>query len=370
MTRPLKILGICDVSVGYGSPEIAAIMHDLANCDWVSGAQLIEPDEPDRPPIPNAPHAFQIRRIDGTGLPPQSLSWTRHFVAESAKIVNWESPDILIIFGGAVFASLALLKKRPKCIIYFAYEQIADLPAETLAAHRALLPDMDLVVTPSIRRLIHDATLLDVWPREVHSIRNVADVAYPHVPSVQSADIRNAEIIWCGSLDRTRTFAGHFLSPELSDIQFRMFGRLRDLDGLGAALAAAPNITHHGLVDAVTLSSAVASAAYSVVWWNPANSFGHLHLASNRFFTAIQLGTPPLCGPHPQCLEVARRFDCAIVMDDWSRDAFIAAARRAMDMFGTDAYAAMVSRCADAREHGINWPAQSRGLATAIKAAA
>lgn len=367
MARALNLLGICDVSVGYGSPEITALMHDLACCDWIASAHLIEADEPDRPPASAMPDSYRLTRIHGAGLPAQSLSWTRHFINQSAKIANESRPDILILFGGAVFPVVALLDFRPQSLVYHAYEQIADLPAETLAAHQALLGEVDLVITPSVRRLIHDASFLGTWPKAVHTMYNAADVAYPNTLTPKPNRSHEPYLLWCGALDRNRTFADYFFSPELSDIRIDMYGRLQDDNGLRQALVSAPNISHHGIVPADRLHNAVAQAAYSIVWWNPANSYGHLHLASNRFFSSIQMGTPSLCAPHPQCLEIARRFDCAIVMEDWSREAFVASARRAVDLFGTDAYDAMVSRCHDARDSGLNWPHQSQGITAAIR---
>lgn len=367
MNMRVNALGICDVSIGYGSPEIVALMHDLAECDWVASARLLEADEPDRPPITPTNFSFALERIDSHGLPPQTLSWTRHTIQQAARIANKTRPDLIVLFGGAIFPVVALLEYRPRSIIYHAYEQISDLPAETLAAHRLFLEEVNLVITPSIRRLIYDATFLETWPRSVYSMFNVADVAYPSSNIRISEPIREAYLVWCGSLDSQLTFAHHFLSPEISDIRIEMYGRLKKDGILSAALGVSPNITHHGIVPADELRMAISHAAYSVVWWNPANSYGHLHLASNRFYSAIQIGTPPLCGPHPQCLEISRRYDCAIVMEDWSREAFVAAARRAMDLFGTDAYDALVERCHEASAGGLNWKAQSDGMLAAIR---
>lgn len=367
MGQSVSILGICDVSVGYGSPEIPAIIHDLANCDWTGDVHLVEPDEPDRPPPPGRPQTYRRSRIDACGLPPQSLSWTRHFIFKSAQIANRDKPDVLVLFGGAIFPVLSLLKEKPASVIYHAYEQIADLPAEALAAHKALLGEVDLVTTPSIRRLIHDATYLNLWPRAVHTIYNVADVAYPDCPKTEERP-SDFGLVWCGTLDRKRTFADFFLASGLEDIPIDMYGRIVDTGGLEDAIAALPRLTHHGVVPADALSAALARAAYSIVWWNPANSYGHLHLASNRFFSAIQKGTPPLCAPHPQCLEIAERYGCALVMEDWTEEAFVAAVHKARDMFGTDAYDALVRGCRDACEDGINWAAQSRDMISAIRA--
>lgn len=363
----VSVLGISDVSVGYGSPEIVALMHDLAECDWVASARLLEADEPDRPHITGGHFSFELERIGAHGLPPQSLSWTRHTIREAARIANNTRPDVLILFGGAIFPVIALLNYRPRSIVYHAYEQISDLPAETLAAHRVFLREVNLVTTPSIRRLIHDAVFLGMWPRSVCTMFNVADVAYLASDVKVAKPPRQAYLVWCGSLHSQRTFAYHFLSPEISDIRIEMYGRVEDNEHLRAALDLSPNIKHHGIVPANDLHAAVLQAAFSVVWWNPANSYGHLHLASNRFFTAIQMGTPPLCGPHPQCLEIARRFDCAIVMEDWSQESFVSAARRAMDLFGTDAYDVLVERCLDASASGLSWKAQSQRIIAAIR---
>lgn len=356
------------MSVGYGSPEVAAIMHDLGRRDDTD-AVLLEPDEADRPPLDANPDwAFNLQRISADGIPSQTLSWTRHFQAAARKEIQRIKPDILIIFGGSVFGTLALLDPLPPTIIYHAYEQIADLHAETLQAHKLFLEDVDLVMTPSLSRLAYDCQILGTWPKTVHGLRNVADVAYPvETPRVSASD-KLKHFIWCGNLSRKRTFADFFLGKPAEDFPLQMYGRVSNEEGddLNECVSAAPHLTHYGIVAAGELSAAVARAAFSLVWWNPQNSVGHYHLASNRFYTALQLGTPSICGPHPQCIEINKRYDCAIIMENWTPEAYITASRRATDMLGTSAYDNLLQNCADARHDGVNWPSQSTGIISAI----
>ena len=45
------------------------------------------------------------------------------------------------------------------------------------------------------------------------------------------------------------------------------------------------------------------------------------YAAPNKFFDAIACGTPPICAPHPQCVEVIRKWRCGLLVDDWSSEA-------------------------------------------------
>ena len=368
MTSQSRLIAVSDVSLDYGSPEIAALTDALSGHYGTRGL-LLEPDETDRPPsAPRDTRHFDVRRL-GSGLPSQTLSWRRDFLWRARQIIEAEKPDILFVCGGAVFPVLAALKHRPAQVIYFAYEQIADLAEPDQRAHTAMLADCDLVITPSPRRLIRDCETVSAWPRRVTGIVNSADVAYPEPITALPSGERNGRFFWCGALHRTRSFADWFLSDALSPFRIDLFGRISDPDPdpLRAGIEERDHLHHHGLVPADALNRARAESAFSLIWWNPENSFGHYHLASNRFFTSVCAGVPPIVGPHPQCVAYARRHDCAIVMDDWTLDALTRAMQQAADLYGSSAYDALVQRCLDARED-IGWAVQRDQVLSALRA--
>jgi glycosyltransferase involved in cell wall biosynthesis len=361
------VIGVSDVSLGYGSPEVPAIFALVCEAAGAHGL-LLEPDEADRPDVDRLGHPqFAVERVR-SGLPSGTTAWRREFLRAAMLRIEAARPDALVIFGGASFLLRAALKHRPRRIIYHAYEQICDLPPDDQEAHRAFLPDADLVIAPEPHRLAHDCTRLGVWPRRWAGVLNSADVAFPGPILRRPPGARNGRFLWSGALDRRRTFAHWLWSPALSEFGIDLYGRISDPDpaAVEAAIAACPNLDRKGLVAAADMNRARAAYAFSLAWWNPANSFGHLHLCSNRFFTSICAGVPPICGPHPQCVAIARRHDCAIVMDDWTEEALARAMARAMSIYGSDRYDRMVANCVEAAETALGWPRQADALRPAL----
>ena len=52
------------------------------------------------------------------------------------------------------------------------------------------------------------------------------------------------------------------------------------------------------------------------------------------------------------------RYDCGIVLDDWSLDAFLRGTKHALDLFGTPRYDELVANCRLAAERELNWDVQ------------
>lgn len=358
MTR--RIVGLSDVAIDYGSPEVTALFHDIcvvANCAGL----LIEPDEHDRPPVIRQPkRAFELCRLQSK-LKSHSIAWRREYIYNAAKLINQQKPDILFLFGGVTVPVVNFLRNRPRCIVYHAYEQIADLAAEDITSHRQYIEKFDLVTTPNIHRLLFDCKTMDVWPEDIVTMYNAADVYYPEPTHTLPAGERNGRFLWMGTLDRKRTFADYFYSDRLAGFQLDVVGRVTDpqAEELTIRLKNCANIRFWGLVPPEILNRMRAKAAFSLVWWNPHNSYGHLHLASNRFFVSLAAGVPPVCGPHPQCIQIAERFDCAIIMKDWTLGALVEAMETALSMYGTPAYFELVKRCLLAAEHELSWRSQS-----------
>jgi glycosyltransferase involved in cell wall biosynthesis len=118
------------------------------------------------------------------------------------------------------------------------------------------------------------------------------------------------------------------------------------------------SVRYHGLLEADDLVRRRREYAYSIVMWNPTISDNHLYAAPNRLFTSIQAGVPPIVAPHPQCRIMVDRYDCGLVMRDWSFEAFHDALRLGMKLYGTSRYAELVENCRRAAATELNWDAQ------------
>lgn len=365
-----QIIGISDVSVGYGSPEVPALMDSVCRTLGRRGL-LIEPDEISRPPVTlDWSPAFDLQRIP-SNFPDHTPAWHRQFQGGALRMVERHRPDVLIVFGSSVFSSLLGLSHRPKHIIYHAYEFISNLSEHDLAAHRFLLAEVDLVITPEIDRLIIDVEALEAYPRNVAAIYNVADVVHPKPIRRLPADQRNGRFLWFGTLHRTQAYADYFTMPQVRDIEFDLFGRITDPDAQGVAhtLLEAPNLRYFGVAPAEELNARRAENIFSLVWWNPELNPGAYYLASNRFFTSVQAGVPPICGPHPQCVDLIERYGCGLVMDDWSPTSFERSLREALRIYSSPVYAEMVANCEKATAEQFSWEIQYKRIEPKIKAA-
>jgi hypothetical protein len=98
--------------------------------------------------------------------------------------------------------------------------------------------------------------------------------------------------------------------------------------------------------------------AFSIVMWNPNISDGHHFVSPNRLFSSIQAGVPPVVAPHPQCRMIVDRYDCGVVMRDWSFESFHLALKKCMKIYGTSRYADLVANCRRAADAELNWDKQ------------
>jgi len=365
-----SVIGISDVSVGYGSPEVPALMDSICKTVGARGL-LIEPDEINRPPIAMTwSPEFNLCRVMSK-FPDHSPPWHRHFQASALREVERHKPDMLVIFGSSVFSSLMGLSFWPKCVVYHAYEFISNLSAHDLAAHHCLLSKCDLVITPEVERLIIDCEKVRAHPTSMAAIYNVADVSYPSPIRRLPADQRNGRLVWYGTLHRTQAFADYFIMDEVRSFEFDLFGRITDpnADDVAAKISSTPNLRYFGVVSSEELNHRRAENTFSLVWWNPEMGPGAYYLASNRFFTSVQAGVPPICGPHPQCVDLVERYGCGLIMDDWSPTNFLRTLRIARRIYGTSAYREMVANCNHAADEEFNWEHQYKRIESRVKAA-
>lgn len=362
------IIGISDVSIGYGSPEVPALMDSLCKMLGKRGL-LIEPDEIARPPLKlEWDAAFDLHRV-ASAYPDHSTVWHNHFLTSAVELVRRHDPELVVIFGSPSFSVLAALPKWPQKVIYHAYELISSLSSRELEAHRHLLDRVDLIITPEVNRLIVDLEAISTYPSNIAAIYNVADVSYPAPILSLPPDQRNGRFVWYGTLHRRQAFADYFVDPAIRDIGIDIFGRITDPQAaeIGARIRNCSNLHYFGVVPGAELNARRAHNTFSILWWNPELNPGAYYLASNRFFTSLQAGLPVICGPHPQCVDLINRHGCGLVMDDWSFASFERTLREATEIYGSPVYTDMVDGCLSAARNDFNWEAQFARLAPRIR---
>jgi hypothetical protein len=366
----MRVAGVSDVSIGYGSPEVPALMHSLCRMLGVRG-ELIEPDEIARPPITLDWDAqFDLVRIPSRFID-HSRAWHGHYLSSAARRLNRTRPDVVVVFGGSVFPITLLFRWKPPTIIYHAYEFISNLSHHGRMAHTMMLPKVDLMIAPDCERLIIDLQALRAEPRKTAAIYNVADVDFPNPVLTSPAAARNGHFLFFGTLHRRHCFAQYFWDPALAEFRFDICGRITDPEPhvVRDHLVGAKNVSYHGVLPAAQLNRLRANFSYSLVWWNPEINPGFFYVPSNRLFTSIQAHVPLVTAPHPQCVTLIKRYGCGLVSADWSINSLASAFREARDLMGTAKYDAMVAGCRDAVETEINWDAQFDRLAPKLQKA-
>lgn len=355
----IKIVGVSDVSVGYGSPQIPRLIGSLAE-HYDSTALILEPDQSDKQPLKTPPHRCHLERVRTAAHPHTELG-RRQFVAATTRRLNALRPDVLVLFCTYTLPVLAGLRRKPRFTIYHSLESILSYGPLDVRLNGHLANQIDLVIFPEENRARLDGQRCGLLHRPMLVMYNVRNERRFEPSPVAG---RTDKLLYSGTLDRDQTLAEYFLRPELAGVPMDIYGQTtgRDRDGLKAALRAASGaVRYHGYVPAATLDGVRGQYGYSIVLWAP-NNENQYYAAPNKFFDAIADGIPPIVAPHPQCKLFIDRYGCGILMDDWGFPAFLKAVKRARSLFGTSEYDRMVAGCGRAVEREVNWPAQFEKL--------
>lgn len=182
--------------------------------------------------------------------------------------------------------------------------------------------------------------------------------------SALAPDRRNGRLLYQGTIDAERTCAHYYAEPDLQDVAIDLFGSIQgrarvETERLFGNLCG--QVRYLGYVDGATLARLRRPYVFNIVFWNPVDE-NFLYACPNKFFEGIADGIPPITAPHPQCVQLTDRYDCGIVMRDWSFQAFSASLHEAMDMQGTAAYERMARGCREAVDAELNWDKQFERL--------
>lgn len=354
--RP-RLMGVSDVSTGYGSPQIPLFMHSLQVHYAGAATLLVEPNQPERPPRGERFPDLGVRRLP-TLTHPHSSAGRIEYVGRAAEAVDDYRPDVLVVFCSYSLPVLFRLRRRPPFVIYYR--------TEFSPAYGAL----DIEMNGHIGSLVD----LVIDPEENRAAREIEVCGYTGVPGVVMYNCcndtrrrppipprrRNGRLIYQGTIDGKRTFAGYYLDPRLSDQPIDLFGwvtgpdrgqletALRDLIG---------SVRYFGVKDYRVLARLRRKYAYGLVSWNPLDD-QHRYSCPNKFFELIADGVPPVTAPHPQPRKLVERYRCGLLMRDWSFEGFHEAVLEASRVYGTADYEDLVRNCRRAVQEELNWQTQ------------
>ena len=356
LSRPRMAL-ISDVSLGYGTPQLLRMADSFAT---IFGAEvhIFEPDEPERRPVDVRQHtrapSIHITRIYTTAHP----HWRQgriEYCAQVAERVRALAPDILLFATMYGIAILDHLDTSRMLKIFYCLEDV-DPHYEYLFP---LVRRCDIMIFPEDNRARLYLERLGSPARDpdVLLIYNTSDRSEWTEP----AD-RIDRVFYGGTFHRTVTFADYFLHRDLAALPVDIYGIIRGFEDSSAVINrldghdGGPKFCGYQQSDDAFFQL-LSRYLYSIVIWNPDRE-DRLYAAPNKFFDAIACGVPPIAAPHPQCVELIRKWKCGILMDDWSFGSFRDALERARRAAKSDYYRELAANCRRAMQEELSWDRQ------------
>lgn len=311
------------------------------------------------------------RYPEGKPRPPETLLPPAYSDVRAQRAAAWLDafrPDLLVCTHEMYLEAIVNARHQPRHIVYYAFELPGGTDGTAFRSscwdeHAALAPRISLVLYPeSARRRYYEqlfrwenlpaATIYNARPLKVSAPK-------PHAA-------RNDRVLLQGSLGAEKNFINYLVQRSSRRPHIDVYGVLhswnRDQDQARIILSDRHLATKHGFsycgfLDNETMSRRRRNYAFVFVSWNP-TSFDALHACPNKFFESIADGVPPIAAPHPQCREIIEKYDCGILLRDWSLSAFEEGLRQAQEMFGTKRYRELVANCRRAHETRLCWDKQ------------
>lgn len=357
MTKQPLIVAVADASLGFGSPQIPEFMRALRG-HYGGDAVILEPDAFEKPPRHDLYPDLKIERLH-TGVHPYAPEGRIHYLLAAAKRIDQLKPDVLVVFCTFCLPVLFKLRRRPKFVIYHSIESIVFYGERDLEMNRAAAPWIDLVIFPEENRAARDLERCEFHGLPIVEMLNSANPRSSK-DRIVPPDRRNGRMISQGAIEWAQTFPEYYLRAEAQRLPVDLYGPIGGPDAARLAQelgAMRKNVRYHGVVDLQRLAEIRRNYCYSIVIWTPMVERA-LFAPSNKFYEAIADGVPPITAPHPQHKQLVERYGCGIVMDDWSYESFYRALRRALRLYGTPDYGAMVENCRIAVDEELNWEHQ------------
>ncbi len=265
---------------------------------------------------------------------------------------------------------------KPKVTVYYSIESIIQYGKPDIHLNRMLRKKIDLILWPEENRMQRDSDRC--WFEGIASLL-VLNASNPSTSAdaVQPVASRLKRIINQGTLGTKETFSHYFLRPEILRLPIDIFGPLVDSESRQLERYAATNreqpkwvqTVYHGRVGLAQLARVRRLRAFLICIWSPAEERG-LYAPSNKFFEAVADGVPPITAPHPQHVRLVEKYDCGILLDDWSFVSLRRGLLTALRIFGTPRYSQLVENCRRAVRLELNAEAQFGRAARAIAALA
>lgn len=313
--------------------------------------------------------SVEIRRIETRAPAYEERFWIEYNMA-IRRILREERPDIIVITEAGVMPAVLTSGIRPKQLVYFFEQSLAQQVGRSGAKHfdLNLMGDgmVSLIVTPEIDRARREFAKLGWADKSVVEFLQVSPkrvlVRQPgQVGGLDQSDscrfIRIADL----SIDAMTDYLldlpdeysidllGRCRTDEAHQMRERVSAEKREMHYLG-------NPPRSGKAEFWERYD------FSIHMQRPTD-IDALHACSADFFESIVSGVPVISAPHPQYSRIIDRYGCGFVMRDWSQAALQAAVDAARHARKSDVYAQLQDGCLAAVAEELNWDAQFKKLA-------
>ena len=363
-----RVLVLSDVSLGFAVPQIHLLARSLAD-EFQAETLIVEPDMKGRRDLVEV-DGVQIHRIS-TRMPPHDMMFCIEYAQAARRIYRSFAPDVLVTLNAGVLPPLLLEARRPAAVVYYMLESLDHQMVHGgrlfYDINRMAAPFIDLILVPEHRRFLLDKARLG-WPDiPVVEVLNVSPEPKPGT-SVTRAGRR---FLYAGTLSR-ESGIDFLLDDRLAGIDIDMAGPVdlpdaRKFVERFVGKSGEAQKRYLGLLPHCQILEMLPSYTYRLVMWK-ADNVNTYYASPNKFFESIAHGVPPVCTPSPQICDIIRKYQCALLSDDWGVASFCHAMWDAMMIAGTPTYDNLVANCARAREAEINWPHQFDKVRAALAA--
>lgn len=353
----MKICLLSYTALGYGTPQIVYILKSLEafyekKAEIFVYEPLCYPTHPStKRDYPN--YLFCEAQLDSA------------FYSNAVKWIETTRPSLLIITHYKFFGALLESKFKPKSVLYWEFESPFEDWAplqKDIDNYSRIEPLLDLAIYPEKNRLRFLNPNL--------KLKNTKKIfAYNSSPNnliniQKNLSKLNGKILVQGGLHADANLANFIINRKNTKLPIDMFGAsyYNTLspdahwyaylhDDLCKARA---NYSYNGLLKYNELIAIRPHYNYMLILWKPDN-INRRYACPNKFFEAIASGVVPITGPHPQCVEIIKKYNCGIVMEDWTQQSFDKSLKIATQILNTKKYKELRDNCIYAHKKELNW---------------
>lgn len=354
----MKVVAVSDVTLGYGTPQLPLLVGSLAQ-HYSAEAHIVEPAQPELAQRHDLFPDFQIHRVL-TGEHPHSKTGRSEYIWRAASVVNDLKPDVVVACCTFCLPVVFKLKHKPRRTIYYSVESIRFYGRFDIEMNRRAAPLLDVILFPEENRAAIEVKRCGFPNLPKLVIYNVSNAGQSRSPLPKEQ--RNGRILYSGTISRENTYADYYLTEKVRELPIDLFGPVKEdprsiPEGQRFVDQLRGNVRYGGYLSGPDLAERRPAYLYSIVNWNPREE-NQRFAAPNKFFESITAGVPPIAAPHPQCKQVIERYQCGLLMRNWSHAAFVEALRRGLSLVETGGWQRMVNNCVHAASVELNWNAQ------------